>query len=501
MQDFKTVRRWITIAIFMIGLGIVVGVTISSNLNLTPAGKAVSNEGKGAPPASTSLSRQDETFVEISKADTPAVVNISTTRMVKNEGGPNPFFEDPFFRRFFGEEFGRQFEQPKDRKEQSLGSGVIVESDGIIITNNHVVANAEEIKVLLGDKREFKGKVVGTDPKTDLAVIKIPATNLPTVPWGDSSRMQVGEYVLAIGNPFGLNQTVTMGIISALGRASIGISDYEDFIQTDAAINPGNSGGALVNIRGELIGINTAIFSKSGGYMGIGFAIPSNMAKVILESIKKDGKVVRGWLGVSIQDVSPALAKQFGIKENGGALVSDVMEKSPAEKAGIKRGDVIVQYQGKPVHDPGHLRNSVAETPLGTKVKIVVIREKKEIPVELTIGEQPKNLTRAGGEGEEKGSEGSRTISGLEVTNLTKEAAQRLGIPFKEDRVVVTNVEPGSPAEETGILRGDILLEINRVAIKSTEVYDRVMGQVKKGTEVLILIDRQGRALYLTFTP
>jgi serine protease Do len=256
-----------------------------------------------------------------------------------------------------------------------------------------------------------------------------------------------------------------------------------------------------VNIRGELIGINTAIFSKSGGYMGIGFAIPSNMAKVILESIKKDGKVVRGWLGVSIQDVSPALAKQFGIKENGGALVSDVMEKSPAEKAGIKRGDVIVQYQGKPVHDPGHLRNSVAETPLGTKVKIVVIREKKEIPVELTIGEQPKNLTRAGGEGEEKGSEGSRTISGLEVTNLTKEAAQRLGIPFKEDRVVVTNVEPGSPAEETGILRGDILLEINRVAIKSTEVYDRVMGQVKKGTEVLILIDRQGRALYLTFTP
>jgi serine protease Do len=501
MHDMRKIGKWLFISIFFIGLGIVAGITITSNFNMIPPGKAVSTDSKAGPPLPSSSGRPDETFVEISKSDTPAVVNISTTRLIKNETGPNPFFEDPFFRRFFGEEFGRQFEQPKERKEQSLGSGVIVESNGIIVTNNHVVANADEIKVFLSDKREFKGKVVGTDPKTDLAVIRISASDLPTIPWGDSAKMQVGEYVLAIGNPFGLNQTVTMGIVSALGRANVGISDYEDFIQTDAAINPGNSGGALVNTKGELIGINTAIFSRSGGYMGIGFAIPSNMAKAVLESIKKEGKVVRGWLGVSIQDISPTLAKQFGIKENAGALVSDVMENSPADKGGIKRGDVIFQYQGKAVDNPGHLRNAVAETPVGTKVKLTIIRDRKEMTVQLTIGEQPKNLTKAGAEGEEKSSEESRAVSGLDVSNLTKEMARRLGVPYKENMVVVTNVDPGSPAEEAGVLRGDIILEINRTMIKNADDYDRVMGQVKKGSELLLLINRQGRTLFLTFTP
>lgn len=501
MQDMKKIGKWLVISSFFIGLGIVAGITITSNFNLTSPGSAVSTESKEATPLSSSTVRPDETFVEISKSATPAVVNISTTRLIKNENGPNPFFEDPFFRRFFGEEFGRQFEQPKERKEQSLGSGVIVESNGTIVTNNHVVANSDEIKVLLSDKREFKGKVVGTDPKTDLAVIKISAADLPTIPWGDSGKMQVGEYVLAIGNPFGLNQTVTMGIVSALGRANVGISDYEDFIQTDAAINPGNSGGALVNTKGELIGINTAIFSRSGGYMGIGFAIPSNMAKTVLESIKKEGKVVRGWLGVSIQEISPTLAKQFGIKENAGALVSDVMEKSPADKGGIKRGDVITHYQGRPVDNPGHLRNAVAETPVGTKVKLTVIRDKKEITVQLTIGEQPKNLAKGGGESEEKGSDESRAVSGLDVSNLTKEMARRLGIPYKEYLVVVTNVESGSPAEEAGVVRGDIILEINRVAIKNTDDFEKVMGQIKKGSELLFLINRQGRTLFLTFIP
>ena len=423
MQDYRTIRKWLSISIFLIALGAILGITISSNLNLTSPGKAVNNETKPAVPLLPGLHKSDGTFVEISKAATPTVVNISTTRLVKNEVGPNPFFEDPFFRRFFGDEFGRQFEQPRERKEQSLGSGVIVESNGIIITNNHVIANADEIKVSLSDKREFKGKVLGTDPKTDIAVLKIEARDLPAIPMGDSSKMEVGEYVLAIGNPFGLHQTVTMGIISAIGRANVGISDYEDFIQTDAAINPGNSGGALVNTRGELIGINTAIFSKSGGYMGIGFAIPTNMARAVLESIKKEGKVVRGWLGVSIQEINPNLAKQFGIKENAGALVSDVMEKSPAEKAGIKRGDVIVQYQGNPVDNPGHLRNSVAQTRVGTRVKMAIIRDKKEIPVEVNIGEQPKDLVKTGGEEVGKNSEESRDISGLEVASL---AAARL---------------------------------------------------------------------------
>ncbi|MBI1820492.1 MAG: DegQ family serine endoprotease [Nitrospirae bacterium] len=501
MQDYKTVRKWVSISIFLIVLGVILGITISSNLNLTPSGKAVNNEKKSAVPLLPGLHKPDETFVEISKAATPAVVNISTTRLVKNEMGPNPFFEDPFFRRFFGDELGRQFEQPRERKEQSLGSGVIVESNGIIITNNHVIANADEIKVLLSDKREFKGKVLGTDPKTDIAVVKIEARDLPTIPMGDSSKMEVGEYVLAIGNPFGLNQTVTMGIISAIGRANVGISDYEDFIQTDAAINPGNSGGALVNTRGELIGINTAIFSKSGGYMGIGFAIPTDMARAVLESIKKEGKVVRGWLGVSIQEINPNLAKQFGIKENAGALVSDVMEKSPAEKAGIKRGDVIVQYQGNPVDNPGHLRNSVAQTRVGTRVKMAIIRDKKEISIEVNIGEQPKDLVKTSGEEGGKNSEESRDISGLEVTNLTPETARRLGVPFKGNHIAVTNVEAGSPAEEAGILRGDILLEINRIVVKNTEDYNRIMSQINKGTQVLFLINRQGRTLFVTFIP
>ena len=501
MKDYKTIRKWISISIFLIGLGVILGITISSTLNLTSTGKAVSTETKVAPPLLPGIHKSDETFVEISKATTPAVVNISTTRLVKNETGPNPFFEDPFFRRFFGDEFGRQFEQPRERKEQSLGSGVIVEPNGIIITNNHVIANADEIKVLLSDKREFKGKVLGTDPKTDIAVVKIEAKDLPTIPLGDSDKIQVGEYVLAIGNPFGLNQTVTMGIISAIGRANVGISDYEDFIQTDAAINPGNSGGALVNIRGELIGINTAIFSKSGGYMGIGFAIPTNMAKAVMDSIKKDGKVVRGWLGVSIQDISPSLARQFGIKENAGALVSDVMEKSPAEKAGLKRGDVIVQYQGNPVDNPGHLRNAVAQTKIGTRVKMMVIRDKKEIPIEVLIGEQPRDLVKAGGEEESQSSEESRNISGLEVTDLTPDLARRLGVPFKGNHVIVTNVEAGSPAEDAGVLKGDILLEINRIAVKNSEDYDRIMSKIKKGTQALLLINRQGRTLFVTFTP
>ena len=498
MQGYNSIRKKFSVSILFLILGVILEVTVSPSLHWTLSARAASYSEKSSSLLSPGNLQSDQTFVEISKADTPAVVNISTTRLVKNETGPNPFFEDPFFRRFFGEEFGRQFQQPKSHKEQSLGSGVIVESDGVIITNAHVVTNGEDIKVLLSDKREFKGKVIGTDPKTDLAVIKIPANNLPTIPWGDSSKMQVGEYVLAIGNSFGLNQTVTMGIISALGRANVGVSEYEDFIQTDAAINPGNSGGALVNVKGELIGINTAIFSRSGGYMGIGFAIPSNMAKPVLESIKKEGRVVRGWLGVGAQEMTPDLAKQFGVKEKTGALISEVTEKSPAEKGGIKIGDVIVQYQGKPVDNPFHLRNTVAETPAGTRVKMIVIRDKKEVPIEVTIEEQPE--TSGIIEQEEGKRKENKILSGMDVTDLTREIASQLGIPFREGHVIVTNVEPGSPADDAGVQQEDILLEINRIKIKNTTDYDRIMGEIKKGDTILLLIDRQGRTLFLTLT-
>ena len=273
----------------LIGTGVLIGLIIAAGLNLMPLGQAVSEQSTTQRVA-LPLPSAEQGFVAVAKQVTPVVVNVSTTRVFKNPTFRSPSPQDPFFR-FFGDEFFKQFEVPRQRQEQSLGSGVIIGSDGYVLTNNHVVEKASEIKVLLSDRREFKGKIIGTDPKTDLAIVKIDVKNLPTIPWADSDKLQVGEYVLAVGNPFGLNQTITMGIVSAVGRANVGIADYEDFIQTDAAINPGNSGGALVNVHGELVGINTAIFSQSGGYIGIGFAIPSNMARAVFDSLVKTGKV------------------------------------------------------------------------------------------------------------------------------------------------------------------------------------------------------------------
>ncbi|MEK7238067.1 MAG: Do family serine endopeptidase, partial [Nitrospirota bacterium] len=341
------------------------------------------------------LTKTGQAMAEIANAVKPAIVNISTTKTEKLSESPYaPFFDDPFFRRFFGDRF-RHPEVPRERKTASLGSGVIVSSSGYILTNSHVIKDADEIKVLLSDKREFQGKVIGTDSKTELAVIKIDAQNLPMIPFGDSDKLQVGEVVIAVGNPFGLNQTVTMGIVSAVGRANVGIADYEDFIQTDAAINPGNSGGALVNAKGELVGINTAIFSTTGGYQGIGFAIPSNMAKAVMDSLIKTGKVIRGWLGVSIQPLTPELAKQFNLEKEYGALVGDVIENSPAEKAGILRGDVIIEYNGKKVNEPYHLRNTVANTPPGETAELKVIRNGKIETIKVMIGELPTEVPKA----------------------------------------------------------------------------------------------------------
>ncbi|OLC80839.1 MAG: serine protease, partial [Nitrospirae bacterium 13_1_40CM_3_62_11] len=365
---------------------------------------------------------------------------------------------------------------------------------GHIITNNHVIDGARELTVTLPDKREFKGKVIGTDPKTDLALIKVEARELPYVAWGDSSKLQVGEYVLAVGNPFGLNSTVTLGIVSALGRGRMGITQYEDFIQTDAAINPGNSGGALVNARGELVGINTAIFSQTGGYQGVGFAVPASMAQPVYDSLVKTGKVVRGYLGVGIQEVTQDLAKSFGLTQTQGALVSDVNEDSPAEQAGIKQGDVIIGYQGSSVQDPVALQRSVTRTPIGTKAAVKVARNGNEMDLTVTIGEQPDSTKVAMAE---QGSS-DHPLAGVAVQELDRQTARELGFTKKTQGVVVMDVEPDSPASQAGLTSGDVIREINRQPVKSLKDYEKITSSLKKDQQVLLLINRKGASLFLT---
>jgi len=445
--------------------------------------------------ATVSLPSND-TFIKVSKEAMASVVNISSSRKVgqSKESQQSPFFNDPFFRRFFGEEFEEKFKQPRQRKEQGLGSGVIVRADGYIVTNNHVVEKADELTVLFSDKRKFPAKLIGTDPKTDLAVIKVEATGLPTLPWGNSGALQVGEMVLAVGNPFGLNQTVTMGIISAVGRANMGIVDYENFIQTDAAINPGNSGGALVNLSGQLIGINTAIFSQTGGYMGIGFAIPSRMVKNVMESLIGHGKVIRGWLGVSIQELTHDLAEQFHVPNTAGALVGDVFADSPAGRAGVQRGDIIRHFNEKPVKDPTHLRSLVAETPPNSEISLSVWRDGEERELNVDIGEMPKNVTALSSRSEGQ-STGKHVLSGITVQAVPS------GQNSDDRGVLISHVETDSPADRAGLRKSDILLEVNREAIRTIDDFDTVASDLEETTSVLVLLKRGSRTIFLTIKP
>ncbi|MGE5239974.1 MAG: DegQ family serine endoprotease [Chloroflexota bacterium] len=430
------------------------------------------------------LEKFGDAMVKVAEKAKPAVVNISTSKTVKTQR--HPFFDDPFFKRFFGEGG-----MPQKRKVTNLGSGVIASADGYILTNNHVIEGAEDILVKLADNREFKGKVIGTDPRTDIAVIKIEASDLPTVPWADSDKLHVGQVVLAIGNPYGLNQTITMGIISALGRSGLGITDYEDFIQTDAAINPGNSGGALVNTKGELIGINTAIFSTSGGYQGIGLAIPSNMVRSVIDSIINQGKVVRGWLGVQIQQLTPELAKQFDLKDDHGVLLVDIVEGGPAEKSGLKRGDVLIEYDGKKVDTPVNLRNLVAATKPGTQVKVVVLREGKPVTIGVTIEELRSDQQAAAGVSLDN------ALRGVSVQDLTDQILQSLGITKKIKGVIITNIEEDSPSSGA-ITKGDIIVEINRKPVENLSEYNAAASKIEKDQGIVLLIVRNGIYQYVT---
>jgi serine protease Do len=385
-------------------------------------------------------------------------------------------------------------EPPRGFRGGGQGSGVIVSPDGYILTNNHVIDGAREVTVTLPDKREFTGKIVGTDPKTDLAVVKIDGKDLPTIPWGDASKLQVGEYVLAVGNPFGLNSTVTLGIVSALGRGHMGITQYEDFIQTDAAINPGNSGGALVNTQGQLVGINTAIFSQSGGYQGVGFAVPTSMGQPIYESLVKTGKVVRGYLGIGIQDLNKDLAKSFHVTDGKGALVTDVKEDSPADHAGLQQGDVITSYQSSPVEDAVALQRLVTKTTVGAKVSVKVLRDGHEKELTVKIGEQPGETKIAKADS----NDGEYAFAGVAVADLDRDTAKELGIKGKAQGVVVTSVEPDSGADKAGLMPGDVIREINRQPVKSVKEFEKLSSSVKKGDNVLMLINRRGASLFLS---
>ncbi|HYA88270.1 MAG TPA: DegQ family serine endoprotease [Nitrospirota bacterium] len=495
-------KKFYVSAALILVLGVFVGLILSSHIGIMSPLPAKSQLSSKSIEILTQLSDAQS---EVAAVATPSVVNISTTRVIKSrEETTFDLFDDPFFRKFFGDQFPHP-NVPKEHKEQSLGSGVIVSEDGYIITNNHVIEKAQEIKVLLLNKKDYNAKLVGADPKTDIAIIKIDAKGLPALPWGDSNKLRVGEIVFAIGNPFGLNQTVTMGIISAVGRANVGIADYEDFIQTDAAINPGNSGGALINARGELIGINTAILSRTGGYQGIGFAVPSSMARQVMDSLVKYKKVVRGWLGVSIQEVTSDLAEEFGVKDLKGALVSGVMKGSPAEKAGIKQGDVILQYNGKDVEDTGHLRNMVSQTPINMAIKIKVLRQKKEIVLDVVIAELPKKmaeeLTRNEEQGNAMNEEESAALAGLVVRQLTPDLAQRFGLDENEKGIVVVRVEGGSRMAEAGIKAGDIILQINQKNIATIEDYKKASSKIKTKERILFLIRRKGQDLFVTVRP
>ena len=442
-------------------------------------------------------------FVDLAEKLEPVVVNISTTQAMKpaqsspEQPGADPFGQSPFggndpfsdfWRRFFGDQFGIPGGPPATPR-RGLGSGFIIDQKGLVLTNNHVVENADKITVKLADEREFTAKIVGRDPRTDIAVIQISdgKGNFPVAPLGDSNRLQVGEWVVAMGSPFGLDNTLTAGVVSAMGR-HIGAGPYDNFIQTDASINPGNSGGPLVNLRGEVVGINTAIFSRTGGNLGIGFAIPINLAKEILPELIQKGKVTRGWLGVSIQNVTPEIAESLGMEKSRGALVANVMEGSPAAEAGLKAGDVILEYNGKPVEESSQLPILVARTDVGKTAQLKVLRDRKEISASVKVGELKEQEVVASSPKEGK--------LGMSVQNITPQIAESLGLK-RDNGVVITSVQPQSAAGDAGLRRGDVILRVNRKDISNVDALQNILDQAKPGTSVLFLIRRGENNLFL----
>jgi serine protease Do len=436
------------------------------------------------------LERQDKAYERITQATSPAIVYIRTEQVVKAE--QSPLFMDPWLRQFFGNQLPQI---PREQRQHALGTGVLFDPTGYIVTNNHVIDKATSIQIMLNDKRVFKAKVIGGDPDIDVAVVKIDSRGLPTIPLGDSNNLHVGDTVMAFGNPFGLNFTVTRGTVSALGRSQGNIEQVQDFIQTDAAINPGNSGGALVDVRGEMVGINTAILSlggrEAGGSIGIGFAIPINMAKRAMESLIKTGKVTRGFLGATIGPVTPELAQEFKAPDTSGALVQDVSPGGPAAKAGLKPGDIIRKFNGQSVSDSAELLAMVASTNPGTPVTLEILRNGQQQTVNVTLEQRPSNLAYAGGPSR---SPNQGALRGVTVQNLTSDLRKQLGVPSETHGVVVTEVDPGSPAAQY-LTQGDIVMSINRHDINSVAEFNKLAADAKG--QVLLRIMRQGQAAFV----
>ena len=437
------------------------------------------------------LREAGKAFSSVAKKVSPAVVFISVERIEDSPFGHRRSpFDDDFFRRFFDLPFpDERFRQPpRQRRVEGQGSGFIVSKDGYILTNNHVVGDADEVSVRLQDGRELSAQLVGADRRSDVAVIRVDARDLPVLEPGDSDALEVGEWVLAIGSPFGLSHTLTAGIVSAKGRSSVGINDYENFIQTDAAINPGNSGGPLVDLNGKAVGMNTAIFSRSGGYMGIGFAIPINMVRNIMDQLIEHGRVTRGYLGVLIQDLTAELAESFGLETRGGVLIAAVTDDSPARRSGLMQGDVVVRFDDRPVREVGSFRNNVSLVTPGSKVEVVVIRDGQEQTIEVEIGKLP----------DEPGAEAPETVAdvllelGFVVQGLTPELAERFGIDHVTG-VVISSVEDGSAAERAGLRAGMVIHELNRNPVRTLDEFNDGLGDAADRETLLLLVgDRRG---------
>jgi serine protease Do len=439
------------------------------------------------------LERQNQAFERIAQSTSPSIVYIRTEQIVKAE--QSPLFGDPWFRQFFGNGLP---EVPREQKQHALGTGVIFDANGYIVTNNHVIERASNVEIMLPNRRMFKAKVVGTDADIDIAVVKIDANNLPTIPIGDSSTLHVGDTVMAFGNPYGLNFTVTRGTVSALGRSEFNIEAVQDFIQTDAAINPGNSGGALVNVHGEMIGINTAILSPSagpggegGGFVGIGFAIPINMAKRSMESLIKTGKVTRGYLGATIGPVTPELAQEFKVPDTAGALIQDVAPGGPADKAGLKPGDVVRKFNGREVNSSADLLAMTATTNPGTPVTLGVLRNGQPITVKATLEQRPNNLAYSGSP---RRSPSNGTLRGVTVQELTPTIRRQLGIPAGVHGVVVTEVDPSSPAAQY-LEQGDVITSVNRQEVNSMADFNKLAAEATGQT--LLRVIHQGQAAFI----